>query len=78
MTQTTRGGQGESSDRSAEGAGEGKFFMPLSHELELGENACSRFLMTSPFSGGSPASLACRDKDQEEKLENRGELTPNE
>ena len=69
---------GDSSDRSAEEAGEGKFFMPLSHELELGENACSRFLMTSPFSGGSPASLACRDKDQEEKYARRIETEPND
>ena len=58
---TTVERMGCSSDLSAEEAEVGNFFIGLSHELEHGEFACSPSENKSPISGGSPASLACRD-----------------
>ena len=69
---------GGSSDRSPEEVVEGKHFCALSHESKLVDFSGCPSKMQSPISGGSPASLVCRDKYHKERLANWGEIGEND
>ena len=69
---------GGSSDRSPEEVVEGKHFCALLHESKLIENSGCPSNFHSPISGGSPASLVCRDMHHKERLANWGETGQND